>query len=138
MAMILANVSEQQRLKTEVGSRLRQVREQLNLSQADLARELDMEPGAIDHIERGRTFPLFPILAGLVKRRRVSADWLVSGEGEMFRGSEALPSLVGRGSGPDRPYTRLLEKMAEDDMVEKIIFGKFKELELFFKAEKRG
>jgi hypothetical protein len=64
-----------------------------------------------------------------VKRRRVSADWLVSGEGQMFRGSEALLSLAGRGSGPDRPYTRLLEK---------IIFGKFKELELFFKAEKRG
>ncbi len=69
------------RVDISIGQRLKQVREQLGLSQAQLAKKIGFSQKAISHWERGeRDIPTQALIA--LKRIGINIDWLLTGEGE--------------------------------------------------------
>jgi len=68
------------RIDISIGQRLRLIREQLGLSQAQLAKKIGFSQNAISHWERGeRDIPTQALIA--LKRLGINIDWLLTGEG---------------------------------------------------------
>src|SRR5581483_8714152 len=65
---------------TELGPRLRQVREQRGLSARELARRIQCSPSLISQIERGLSAPSVGMLYALATELRTSLDFLFSTE----------------------------------------------------------
>src|SRR5215471_14417032 len=63
---------------TELGPRLRQVREQRGLSARELARRIQCSPSLISQIERGLSAPSVGMLYALATELRTSLDFLFS------------------------------------------------------------
>lgn len=59
------------------GERLRQRREELGLSQADLGARLKLEGNAIYRYEKGQSDPASELLGRIAKELGVSSDWLL-------------------------------------------------------------
>jgi len=69
-----------------VGKRLIRVREHLGLKQKQMAKDLDLSSSYISDIEKGKSNPAFNFLMRLYRKYRVSLDWLLFEEGDMFCG----------------------------------------------------
>lgn len=69
-----------------MGQRLKAMRQQLGLKQNELAREIGLSASYISDIEKGKTNPGFSIMLRLHRKYKVSLDWLLFSEGEMFCG----------------------------------------------------
>ena len=67
-----------------VGSRIKKLREQLDLKQADFAQQLSEDPKKISRIEKEVQFPDSNFLIQLGERLDVSLDWILRGIGKMF------------------------------------------------------
>jgi len=78
--------------------RLKEIRQELDLSIAKMAKKLDMSASTLTSYERGDRTPSLDLLSRLYITFKVSADWFVSGEGQMFNESaqqdEQLKKLV--------------------------------------------
>ena len=64
-----------------IGSHLRSKREELGLSQAELAKELRVTRQHVSRIELERVAPTLALLLKLSRRLGVSTDWLLTGRG---------------------------------------------------------
>jgi transcriptional regulator with XRE-family HTH domain len=62
-----------------IGSHLRSKREELGLSQAELAKELRVTRQHVSHIELERVAPTLALLLELSRHLGVSTDWLLTG-----------------------------------------------------------
>ncbi|GAB4384940.1 XRE family transcriptional regulator [Albidovulum sp.] len=72
-------------IKTALGQRLREVRKALgDRSRDDFAQEVGLSPKTIANYERGDTQPDAAAISAYRKRFNVDANWLVTGDGEMF------------------------------------------------------
>lgn len=69
-----------------VGKRLILVRGQLGLKQKQLAADLGLSSSYLSDIEKGKSNPGFNFLMRLYRKYRVSLDWLLFDEGDMFCG----------------------------------------------------
>lgn len=91
---ILDPIENQKRLRTH------QVMDRLSVSQSGLAKMIQMSQGYVSHIVSGKK----PITKKFVRSMRefcgVSVDWLISGEGEMFERSPAMPGGLTENSAP--------------------------------------
>jgi len=67
---------------TELGPRLRQVREQRGLSARELARRIQCSPSLISQIERGLSAPSVGMLYALATELRTSLDFLFGTSGD--------------------------------------------------------
>ncbi|MGL4388211.1 MAG: XRE family transcriptional regulator [Brevinema sp.] len=78
-------------------SRFKEIRTYLNLSQVEFGHKLDISNVQISHIESNSRDIQIDTLNKLLKMN-VNIDWLLTGEGEMFRGEGVntcqVPSLV--------------------------------------------
>lgn len=84
-------------MKREIGHRIRIIRSQLNLSQADFAAPLGVDRGHISGIETGSRYPSEPLMKLICFVYGVNEAWLKTGEGEMFvPPEEALEKLMAR------------------------------------------
>ena len=63
---------------TELGNKLRSLREQSGMSNRQLADQLGVTPGAVSHLESGIRKPSWEILVKLSRVFNVSADELTS------------------------------------------------------------
>jgi len=70
--------------QTTVGLRIKKLREQLELKQADFAQQLSEDPKKISRIEKEVQFPDSNFLIQLGDRLDVSLDWILRGVGKMF------------------------------------------------------
>jgi len=68
----------------ELGKRLILVREQLGLKQKQLAAALGLPSSYLSDIEKGKVNPGFNFLMRLYRKYKVSLDWLLFDEGDMF------------------------------------------------------
>ena len=66
----------------EIGSRVRSRREELRLTQEELARELGVTHQHVSRIEAGQAAPSLELLVKLSRAFGVSADFLLTGEPE--------------------------------------------------------
>jgi transcriptional regulator with XRE-family HTH domain len=86
------------------GERLRHIREEKRLSQAELAEKTGFQPSAISHFESGRRAPSFDNLKKLADALAVTIDYLL--------GRETLPTTAGPVA---QKLFRNFEQMSADD-----------------------
>jgi len=65
-------------------NRIRYLRESINISQQKFSELINVSRGYINDIERGKE-PSFNFIKTLLKSTNVNLEWLVTGEGEMYR-----------------------------------------------------
>lgn len=70
--------------KNDVGNRLKLVREALNFSQKDFAKELGVSAPSLSEVETGRNRPGIELLIKLSKNYNVNLYYVLLGKGEMF------------------------------------------------------
>lgn len=76
-------MTRKQRLK-EIGSRLTQLREQLNYSRDKMAALCEVTESGLAKNERGDHLPQLDTLENLVKKFDASMDWLLFNKGPLF------------------------------------------------------
>ena len=67
-----------------LADRIRSVRKALELSQREFGEKLGVSRDVISNIEYGRVQPKKLLLQHMCRQCRVNAQWLETGEGEMF------------------------------------------------------
>lgn len=90
-----AEHAARERLKRDVGERLRLVRQVLDLGQGEFARRAKIEPNTYNQIELGIKMPSIETAIALCDAHKISLDWIFRGEpGDMsvrlFDGIRAL------------------------------------------------
>ncbi len=68
----------------DVGERLRELRERLNMSQAELGAQLGLKRSALGKHERGECFPTGRMLKILATKYNASIDYLLCNRGTLF------------------------------------------------------
>lgn len=76
--------NKEKTIKNTIGKRFRDIRDQIGLTQTELAKQLGCGRSNISQIESGKNLPGGSILITLKSKYNVSLDWLFSGEGSMF------------------------------------------------------
>lgn len=74
-----------------LGERIRQKRENLGITQRDLAQSISMTPQHISVIEQGKRLPSIELLAKLAQELGVSIDYLVTGKEGII--TEIIPAI---------------------------------------------
>jgi len=98
-----------------IGRRIAALRREANISQAELARKLQVSPSAVGMYEQGRREPSADILVKLSRIFRVSTDYLLTGIAVQPQDDDALSRILQRSIAqaeqrleqrPGRPFTR--------------------------------
>lgn len=76
-----------------IGRRIREVRNKLDLSQAELAKILGVSQRTVSHWETQRNEPPLDVLRTMCSKLGVNLNWLLTGEGEMFLNE--IPQIPG-------------------------------------------
>lgn len=69
------------------GNRLKEIRKELNLSQEELGRRLDLTRASIAAVEADKNKFSNEVLCKLILTFNVNANYFLIGEGDMFRGN---------------------------------------------------
>lgn len=121
--MSIANINNsKEKMRAEIGGRIKQVRERLGLSQKQLSEELDTTQANLANVERGKIYPNFLFLVYLNIKYSVDLNWLISG-------SERAE--VKKYAGLDDRYRGLIELLSQNPAIEDIILAKIREIKLF-------
>jgi transcriptional regulator with XRE-family HTH domain len=75
-------------LLVRLGSRVIEVRGKLGLKQKDFAKVLGVSASYLSDIELGKTRPSFDFLISCYNKYKLNINWLLVGDGTMFRYSE--------------------------------------------------
>ena len=67
-----------------LGDRLKKLRETLQLTQAEMAGKLELQPSAISQMENNRTNPSLETFLKFSDSYGVNLHWLITGQGSMF------------------------------------------------------
>ena len=67
--------------KADVGGRIRNLRRRIGITQAELARRVDIKTGPMNNLEQGRNLPSTPVLASIARELNTSTDLLLWGFG---------------------------------------------------------
>jgi len=102
---------EKRRLLQEIGSRLRQVRKALRLSQQELAEKFGYARATYVKNESGFTFPGVMAFHTLGNMYEISLDWLICNKGTMYHREEE-PPLNRDAGGRQSPQPPLPEEVA--------------------------
>ena len=89
-----------ERLREEIGAKLRQIRTALGLTQEEMVTHFDIRRANYSRIEKGQIFPGISIIKILRERFNVSVEWLICNEGPMF-----LQNEYDKGNHLDHPTT---------------------------------
>jgi transcriptional regulator with XRE-family HTH domain len=68
-----------------LGKRLKQIRESLKLSQQQFAEKLSIKSQSVYKVEKDLNGLSNETLINLIKNYNVNINWLLTGEGEMFK-----------------------------------------------------
>lgn len=77
-----------------LGTRIATLRQELGLSQAELAKRLHISPSAVGMYEQGRREPSVDTLIAMAKEFGVTLDYLLSGQPDTVRDLTALHDMV--------------------------------------------
>ena len=71
--------------KTEIGQRIRELREYLGISQKEFAKALGLHPLSISRYELGKSKPAPSVLKLIEDKFGVNPEWLKNGKGKPFK-----------------------------------------------------
>ena len=77
-----------------IGDRLRIARKKLKFSQSKFAKEIGISPNYLSELESNKKSPSERILKLIEIRFAINLNWLLTGEGEMFRNGGDHPELI--------------------------------------------
>jgi phage repressor protein C with HTH and peptisase S24 domain len=77
----------------ELNERIRAVRKQRGLTQLVFAEKLNMSADTVQNWEYGKSIPSIPNVHLIAETFKISAGWLLTGEGEMLNGAEPARGL---------------------------------------------
>lgn len=100
---------------TSTGSRIVFCRKEKGLSQQEFADIIGVSRGYIGDIERNRSDPSSNFLTLLASRLNISADWVLTGEGEIYRNNQRLNPISERRA---QAIVELYEALSEDQQKE--------------------
>jgi len=80
--------------KKLVGSRIKEIRKHLRLTQKELAQNLDVSHGYISDIEKGKKNLGIHVLEKLFERFNVNISYLFEGKGEYFSKTEKEKTTI--------------------------------------------
>lgn len=103
--------------------RLKEIRKELNLTQAVFAEKIGSSQNVVANYEIGRRNPSASVINNICKTFGVNEDWLRTGEGEMFEELDPEDELmIWAGTvlrdKPDsfrRRFVRMLSKMTDEE-----------------------
>lgn len=72
------------------------IRDKIGLTQKNMAEKLKVQKSVVSEIESGKRDISKNVILALVSEFGISADWLLTGEGEMFRENNPLPTTSGK------------------------------------------
>jgi SOS-response transcriptional repressor LexA len=87
-----------------IGDRFKAVRQMLGLNQAQMAKELSINPSLISDIERGDKEPSKKVITSLITRYKINANWLLAEEGDIH---------IKQANGEKSQFERELEQIIE-------------------------
>lgn len=87
----------------EQGKRIKLIRKQLRLSQKDMAKDLDVQPGSLSDVERGRRNISRTLEIKLVELYKISINYLRYGTLPIFE-SDETPTAA-QLQEPETPYS---------------------------------
>lgn len=108
-------------MSTEItsGQRLIVLRRKLGLSQQKLSEISGVSKSYIGDVESGRSAPSANMVKKIACVTNVNIDWLMTGEGEMFRSEQDLGGQINETAGKyDRrvkAFLTLLEGLSDED-----------------------
>lgn len=73
--------------KKTLGKRFKEFRLSLDLTQLELGRLLNLTQTTVAGIEKGKSFPTLQVIHYLMRHQRLSARWLLLGEGDPIEAS---------------------------------------------------
>lgn len=86
-------ILEHSKIVAEMEQRLLAFLKAENISQTDFADRIGISRAAVSHILSGRNKPGFDIISNIVRQfPALSAEWLIAGEGKMYRDGRDNPS----------------------------------------------
>jgi len=74
-----------EQLRREIGGRIREIRKEIGLNQTKFGEKSNTSRGIIGFIESGKVSPRLELLKSLYEDYNVDLNYLISGEGSMFR-----------------------------------------------------
>ena len=112
---------------TFIASRIRAVREALNLTQKQLAQRLNISGPTLSEFENGKHKPNFDFIYNIYREFHVNLYYLLYGEGEMFeeRGGP-LSQRLERLCKQNKDVTRLLEYFERSTVIRYYLLSQFK------------
>jgi len=124
-----------QKLKENIGTRLRRLRDSLGMTQADMVKYFDVCRANYSRIEQGKVGPNPHIMHILKTNFNISLNWLVTGEGEMHPPKRNKPGRAMYLANDSEELKDLVRLMKKIPMVKHAILGyyleyKFKNIEI--------
>lgn len=110
-----------------IASRIRAIREALNLKQKQLAQRLNISGPTLSEFENGKHPPNFDFIYNIHQEFHVNLYYLLYGEGEMFeeRGGP-LSQRLERLCKQNKDVTRLLEYFKSSSVIRYYLLSQFK------------
>ena len=108
------------------GSRLRKIRQNLNLKQKEFAAGLGISSPALSEIENGKYKPGHDFIYNIVKSYKVNLYYLIFGEGEMFLEPLSIGAGLSRHSGIKPEMKRFIWYFERSPIVQYFILGQFR------------
>lgn len=92
----------------EISEQLKAIRKEKGLTQQEIACELEVSTATIASVENGSRDMPKNLMKALVKKFSINANWLLTGEGEMFQGEGKSETGVAEEAAAKIPLLRQL------------------------------
>ncbi len=92
----------------EISEQLKAIRKEKGLTQQEIACELEVSTATIASVENGSRDMPKNLMKALVKKFSINANWLLTGEGEMFQGEGKAETGVAEEAAAKIPLLRQL------------------------------
>lgn len=122
----------------EMKDRIAKIIKKEQLTSQQFAEIVDMQSSTISHILAGRNLPSFKIIANLLEKfPYISPDWLIFGNGEMYRAKEASSDAISSGeeNTPNVPQSPIFTKVDSTDVIPEEVLPREEEEELSFEDD---
>jgi len=118
------------KLKKKIGTKIRELRETLGLTQAQMVENFKIGRANYSRIEKGEIFPNAEILHTLKTEFNISLDWLITGEGRMYPSKKrSLTKELGLAKC-GREIDELIYHIANVPMIKHAVLGHFLEYKM--------
>ncbi len=128
---------ERKALLDEFRRRLKETRHVLGMTQDEFAKELAVSKPTYVRYEAGEMMPKAGFLTALINKFNVNLNWLLAGEGDMFRITGIpgeVPTWILKKIYNSKRYREMSELMQIPE-IERAILSKLDELKRIFKED---